>query len=324
MYEQSYRMPLIMQWPGEIPAGVQSDALLMNIDFAPTMLELAGLPIPEDMQGSSFASLARTGEKAPDWRDANYYHYFEYPGVHAVKRHYGIRTDRYKLIHFYHDIDSWELYDLETDPEEMHNVYDDPAFAEIQKRLKEQLRQQQEEYQDLPEQFMPDLNQKAQEHLAVGASIVHELQPHVRYNKATDTRLTDGKYWSYSLYHSLPFDTWLGYNETDALFTIDLGESKDIHSIGINAYQNPDSWIYFPMELEIWLATEEGAFSQVHQETIEDKTTPTEGIKMYQVDIEPSQARYIKVQVKRETQIKQGMPGEGKNGWLFLDEVVIK
>ncbi len=137
MYKESFRTPLIMRWPGHIPAGAQSHQLVQNIDFAQTMLDAAGVQIPEDMQGRSLVPLFR-GDTT-NWRDALYYHYYEYPGIHAVKRHYGIRTDRYKLIHFYHDIDEWELYDLEKDPAEMHNVIDDPGYSQVKKDLKQDL-----------------------------------------------------------------------------------------------------------------------------------------------------------------------------------------
>ena len=82
------------------------------------------------------------------WRDAIYYHFYEYPAEHSVKRHYGIRTQRYKLIHFYNDIDEWELFDLQADPQEMHNVYGDPSYAKVQKQLHKQLKQLQKKYDD--------------------------------------------------------------------------------------------------------------------------------------------------------------------------------
>jgi len=99
--------------------------LVQNLDYAPTILDYAGVPKPSEMQGESFRGLA-AGKQVKNWRDAIYYHYYDYLAEHHVKRHYGIRTDRYKLIHFYYDIDEWELYDLEKDPHEMHSVYNDP------------------------------------------------------------------------------------------------------------------------------------------------------------------------------------------------------
>ena len=146
MYEESFRTPLIVQWPGKVAAGSIDTNLVQNLDFAPTFLESVGVDIPDDMQGRSLLPILM-GEK-DTFRDALYYHYYEYPGVHAVKRHYGVATDRYKLIHFYHDIDEWELYDLETDPRETHNVYGTSDYATIQSELEATLAELRELYGD--------------------------------------------------------------------------------------------------------------------------------------------------------------------------------
>jgi len=149
-------MPLIVRYPREIKPGVNDSDLVLNLDFAPTFLDYAGVPIPEDMQGQSLRSVLK-GKTPQNWRQAVYYHYFEYPGWHAVKRHYGIRTHRYKLIHFYYDIDAWELYDLEKDPHELNNVYNDPAYADIVKELKAELQRLRKKYRDTDErQFLPE------------------------------------------------------------------------------------------------------------------------------------------------------------------------
>ncbi len=147
MYEQSLRTPLLVRYPPMIRAGSTCDAMAMNLDFAPTFLSLAGVKVPDNMQGASLLPLFR-GEVPGDWRHAVYYHYYEYPGWHAVKRHYGVRTERYKLMHFYDDIDEWEMYDLKKDPQEMHNVYGDPAYKGVQDSLYRQLRELQQQYGD--------------------------------------------------------------------------------------------------------------------------------------------------------------------------------
>ena len=149
MYEECQRTPMIIRYPGLIPSRSVSDALVMNIDIAPTFLDLAGIDIPEDISGVSMKPILESGGKAPDdWRDAVYYHYYEYPSWHSVKRHYGIRTDRYKLIHFYNDIDEWELYDLTIDPNEMNNVYDNPEYFSIKDNLHARLVRLQQEVGD--------------------------------------------------------------------------------------------------------------------------------------------------------------------------------
>ena len=149
MYEECQRMPLLVRYPKTIEAGSTTSAICMNIDFGPTFLDYAGVEIPDNMQGKSLRPiLDGDGQIPSDWRVAAYYHYYEYPAEHLVKRHYGIRTADCKLIHFYNDIDEWEMYDMKADPMELNNVYDDPAYAEKRKQMHEILEQMQKEYQD--------------------------------------------------------------------------------------------------------------------------------------------------------------------------------
>jgi len=147
MYEESLRMPLLVRYPKEIKSGSVNDGIVLNLDFAPTFLDFAGVAKPAEMQGRSIRQVVR-GKTPKDWRRSMYYHYYEYPGAHMVKRHYGVRTQRYKLIHFYHDIDAWEFYDLKKDPHELNNVYDNPAYANTVKELSAELRRLREEYGD--------------------------------------------------------------------------------------------------------------------------------------------------------------------------------
>jgi arylsulfatase A-like enzyme len=147
MYEKSLHMPLLVRYPKEIKAGSVNRDMVMNLDFAETFLDYAGARVPDDMQGRSLRPILQ-GQTPSDWRKSIYYHYYEYPAVHSVKRHYGIRTERYKLIHFYFDIDEWELYDLKNDPDEMHNVYNDPAYADTVKQLTAELKQLRAKYKD--------------------------------------------------------------------------------------------------------------------------------------------------------------------------------
>jgi len=139
MYEPSLKMPLVMRYPAAVTAGQKLDEMVLNLDFAPTLLDFAGAEIPAEMQGQSFKALS-LGEQSNDWRKSIYYHYYEYPhGWHDVKRHYGVRTDRYKLIHFYNDIDAWELYDLQEDPDEVNNLYDQEGYEDLIAELKTEL-----------------------------------------------------------------------------------------------------------------------------------------------------------------------------------------
>ncbi len=139
MYEESLGTPIIIRYPEKINAGQVSEALVQNLDFAPTFLDYAGVDIPTEMQGASMRGILEQ-EADLKWRDAIYYHYYEYPhGWHSVKQHYGVRTDRYKLIHYYNDIDHWELFDLVEDPQELNNLYDDTEMKDIREELTKKL-----------------------------------------------------------------------------------------------------------------------------------------------------------------------------------------
>ncbi|OMP31423.1 sulfatase [Mangrovimonas sp. DI 80] len=147
MYEESLAMPLLVKYPDHIKAGSEITALTQNLDFAETFLDYAGVDIPEDMQGKSLRPLLENTMDDADFRDAVYYHYYDYPAFHMVKKHYGIRTNRYKLMHFYDDIDTWELYDLEEDPKEIHNQIENPEYDDIEAQLRKRLAELEAQYQ---------------------------------------------------------------------------------------------------------------------------------------------------------------------------------
>jgi len=137
MYEESVKMPLLVRWPGKIEPGSVDGHLVQNLDFAPTFLEAAGIRPPDEMQGRSLLPLLR-GESPDGWRKSAYYHYYE-EGGHGVTEHYGVATERYKLIHYFH-YGEWELFDLEKDPGEMRSVYGDPAYAKTREALRAELK----------------------------------------------------------------------------------------------------------------------------------------------------------------------------------------
>ena len=156
MYEESFSTPMIVRMPRRFQARGKVDEFVQNIDHAPTFLEIAGVKIQADIQGESYLPILK-GKHPKNWRKSLYYHFYEFPGEHAVKRHYGIRTERYKLIHFYNDIDTWELYDLKNDPSEMHNLINNPEQAKNIQLLKKQLWDLQVRYDD-PIRFQYPLN----------------------------------------------------------------------------------------------------------------------------------------------------------------------
>lgn len=145
MYEESMRTPLVMRLPEGYKRRGDVDDLVQNIDYAPTFIDMAGVAIPEEMQGVSLKEILRDGNSKLE-RKGLYYHFYEYPGEHAVRRHYGIRDKRYKLIHFYGDIDAWELYDLQKDPKELNNLYGKPEYELLTDSLKTELRLLEEQY----------------------------------------------------------------------------------------------------------------------------------------------------------------------------------
>ena len=147
VYDESLKTPLLIAWPGKVEAGSKSDEMVQNLDFAQTFLDAAVVDQPEDMQGESLLPLL-TGH-IEDWdREAVYYHYYEYPAEHMVNRHYAIITKEYKLIHYYFDLDYWELIDRKKDPMELLNVYNDPAYADIKEKLHKELKEIRSKYGD--------------------------------------------------------------------------------------------------------------------------------------------------------------------------------
>ena len=148
MYEESFGMPMLMRWPEHIKPGTKVTALTQNIDFAPTFLDMCGIGVPEEMQGESFKDIVETGKTPKNWRKSLYYHYYEFPGFHSVRAHYGVRMGQYKLMHFYKE-DIWELYDLKKDPQEMHNIYGQKGTEKVTGELKAELKRLQKQY-DVP------------------------------------------------------------------------------------------------------------------------------------------------------------------------------
>jgi len=141
MYEESLRMPLLVRYPQEVSTGSVNDDMVLNVDFAPTFLEYAGIQVPNEVQGCSILPLLQ-GQTPANWRTAMYYRYFMHCDGHNVYAHYGIRTRRYKLIYYYEEEpgpQEWELFDLDEDPCELMNVYDEPAYADTTAELKAEL-----------------------------------------------------------------------------------------------------------------------------------------------------------------------------------------
>lgn len=172
VYDESFKTPLLMAWPGRTKGGSTSNVLVQNLDFAQTFLDAAGVKAPKDMQGESMVPLL-TGKETKWKRDEVYYHYYEYPAEHMVQRHYAIITEEYKLVHFYFPEDRWELIDRKKDPLELHNYYDDPAYVQIRKELHRELDKVRKKYKDsdeISQSYIDRLIEDAENGKVYGAS----------------------------------------------------------------------------------------------------------------------------------------------------------
>jgi len=154
MYEPSLKMPFLVRWPGTVKAGSTQDAIATNCDFAPTFLDAAGVAVPTDMQGKSLMPLLK-GTRPADWRTSMYYRYYHDPGDHNTRVHYGVRTETQKLIYYWKK-DQWECFDLTSDPNELKNIYNDPAAQETVAKLKTELARLKKELKD-DDQFANEL-----------------------------------------------------------------------------------------------------------------------------------------------------------------------
>lgn len=147
MYEQSLRVPLIVRYPAKVKAGSVSKAMTVNVDYAPTFLEYAGVKVPADIQGKSLKPVLEQNVTPEDWRTSIYYHYYEFPQPHHVHPHLGVRTDQYKLM-FFTDLNEWEMYDLKKDPNELRNVYLEPEYSDVREKMTAELVKARKQYKD--------------------------------------------------------------------------------------------------------------------------------------------------------------------------------
>jgi arylsulfatase A-like enzyme len=319
MYEEAHRMPLLISIPG---GDASTDKhMITNADFAPTILSLAGVDVPEDMQGQSFTDVIE-GRYPGAWRDAVYYHYFEYPAVHQVKRHYGIRTEQYALIHFYYDIDAWEFYDLANDPQEMHNVSEDPAYTNILDSLKLKLFELQEQYGDtLYESYLPAIPEPVS-HLAKGLTyqLQHEPSEHYPGNHGC---LTDGMAYPEGEAYQVNRKHWCGFSGDDFVIDLDLQEEMTIKEIRAGFLQDQQAWIFAPLNVEFLTSTNGLEYMNITNSLCQDLEKDDRVMKMYARAEYPNlKARYIKVKAKN-TVLPEWHPGAGKPAWLFVDEIEV-
>lgn len=326
MYEESLKMPLMIRYPKEIAKGYVSEEMVMNLDFAPTFLDYAGLEIPEEMQGLSMRQMIRE-KGSPEWRKQIYYHYYEYPkGGHDVKRHYGIRTQRYKLIHYYYDIDEWELFDLKSDPHEMNNLYGNIEYTALIQDLKTQLKELQAQYKDdNANEFLPVEKEKKIHHLGIGKSISLLNAYSNKYNGGGSHALIDGELSINELTQIETKKLWQGYEGVDLVATIDLKKEESIHKVSAGFMQNTDAWVFSPEWLEISYSLDNRSFKSFDkiQNPISEKSTKEERLS-YSIEFDAVKARYIKLHAKSIGTCPDWHKGAGSKAWLFVDEIIIR
>ena len=320
MYEEAHRMPLLIYAPNAI-ASVDRH-MVTNADFAPTLLEMAGLEVPADMQGESFSDILE-GREPGQGRDAVYYHYFEFPAVHAVKRHYGIRTEKFKLIHFYYDIDAWELYDLEADPMEMNNLAGDPDHITLMDEMKNRLRELQVDYADTSfEKYLP-LRAEMIDHLARGIAYSLKVQPSTRYPGSPGC-LTDGIAYPEGEAFQVGRENWCGFWGDDLMLMIDLGQEREIRSISAGFLQNQEEWIFAPTAVEFLTSLDGMDDMRITSELCQGLEKDERVMKVYaRAEYPGLRTRYIKVQARHEA-LPGWYPGAGQPAWLFVDEIVVE
>ena len=326
MYEESLKMPLLVRYPKEITKGNVSEKMVMNLDFAPTFLDYAGIKIPEDLQGESLRPLFEE-TNVDNWRNEIYYHYYEYPkGGHDVKRHYGIRTDRYKLIHYYYDIDEWELFDLENDPQEMKNIYMQAEYQELVSELKEKLNELRKKYKDDNEKdYLPEAYVKSINHLGVGADVLLKYPYAKKYSGGGPNALTDGKISIDDLSQTQEYGVWQGFEGNNLIAIIDLKKEININQISAGFLQNIDAWIFSPDWVEFSISDDNITFTTLGKEhrPIPENSTIEKRVS-YSIEVDNINARYIKIVAKNIGQCPQWHKGAGNKAWLFADEVIVK
>ena len=322
IYEPSLRMPLLVRYPAEVPAGVRNkEDMVLNLDFAPTFLDFANVQIPADMQGQSFRPVLK-GKTPNNWRKAVYYHYYEFPAWHMVKRHYGIRTRRYKLAHFYYDIDEWELFDLKKDPNELNNVFNDPAYASVVRELKRELQQLREFYGDTElDKYLPAQPKKVN-HVAIGKSIRYLTKPSKRYDQNPQT-LVDGRVFEDGTYSIIDLKKgWQGFEGKDAVIVIDLGRSMEINTIAAQFLQQIESWIFMPTSVLFLTSLDGRSFKKLIElpNSISEKSAESI-VRTFRAGNLRINTRYIKMIARNRKSCPAWHAGAGEKAWIFIDEI---
>ncbi|MFH0991931.1 MAG: sulfatase/phosphatase domain-containing protein [bacterium] len=324
MYEESLAFPLVVRYPATIkPYSNQTD-MVLNLDLAPTFLDYAGANIPSDLQGNSLRPVLAHATP-DDWRQSIYYHYYEYPADHAVRPHYGIRTHKHKLIHFYGELYAWELYDLERDPHEVRNVYDDPSYADTVRELQAELIRLRKLYRDTEDTDHAPQPPVKVEHKAVGCKVQLAYPFAQQYSGGGAGALTDGVRSSDTISASAEFRYWQGFEGVDLIATIDLGKTTSVEAINTGFLHRIESWIFLPLVVEYSLSKDGYSFKNIGNVT---NTNPLQDEKVFRKSFEitfaSEQIRYIRIHAKSIGVCPPWHQGNGGKAWLFADEIIVQ
>jgi hypothetical protein len=296
-------------------------SLVQNTDFAPTLLDIAGVKVPGDMQGVSLKPLLVNPSKSV--RDAVYYQYFEYPAIHSVKRHYGIRTDRYKLIHFYHDVDVWEFYDLKTDPGEMKNLIGDVKSQETIANLKKQLEKLREQYNVPALEDELKMGYKSVVNQAAGLKVKFTFPPSAKYSEGKNV-LTDGIVKILNAWHPGDLSGWQAIEEKDLEATIIFEKPLYADTISINCLRHDAAWIVLPKEVVFEVSSDGKNYRKLKMHSFPYSSYANRKIVCYKAAVGKENFRFLKVKAINMAVLPETHPAKGKPAWLFADEIVVK
>lgn len=321
MYEESLLTPLIIHNPALPQQKAVCTSLVQNTDFAPTLLDIAGVKVPADMQGVSLNPLLVNPAKSV--RDAVYYQYYEYPAIHRVKRHYGIRTDRYKLIHFYHDVDVWEFYDLKTDPGEMKNLIKEEKSQAVISTLKKQLEEMRAQYN------VPALVDELKmgftmvENKAAGMNLKLTYPPSFKYSEGKNV-LTDGIVKTLNAWHPGDLSGWQGIEGKDLVATLDFEKPVKADSISINFLGHEAAWILLPKDIVIEVSADGKNYHKLSMHSSPYASYSNRRIVRFAAFAGKENFRFLKVKAVNVAVLPETHPAKGKPAWLFADEIVVR
>ncbi|MEN8122964.1 MAG: sulfatase/phosphatase domain-containing protein, partial [Bacteroidota bacterium] len=279
-------------------------------------------------QGESLREVL-AGNTTNDWRDAMYYHYYEHPSQHNVYRHYGVRTNNYKLIHFYYDEDYWELYDLQKDPHEMNNVYDNAEYAELVINLKNKLKELQVKYKEPnPKSYLEEYiaNQKEEvKNLALKAPIKYITSYSDKYKGTGDYPLTDGFIKKITKHTAGEYSGYVGYEEKNMEIVLEYQGSENAETVNLFSIENVGAWIFRPQKVAFLISDNNKDFELLEAPKEIELISEEGTIRLqYKAELKGKSFKYLKIIAENIGFCPKGHVGENLPAWLFVDEIAVQ